>query len=150
MSIARSGWRRPSSRDLVFTPLPLTRVLSAWLAIAVAIRINEAVRIGILVPAMGETIGGVISAALSIVSVLAVTHPFFRSYSGQWPEALGWYGFVLAALTVIFETFFLLYVHQMFGYEVLARYNVLQGELWPFVVVTVGLTPLLWAHWTQG
>jgi hypothetical protein len=128
----------------------MTRVLSAWLAIAVALRINEAVRVGVLVPAMGDTAGGIISAVLSIVSVLAVTHPFFRSYAGQWPEVLGWYGFVLAALTVAFETFFLLYVHQLFGYEVLARYNVLRGEPWPFVVLTVALTPLWWAHWSQS
>jgi hypothetical protein len=148
-SLARAAWRRPSSRDLVFAPLPFRRVFSAWLAIAVVIRVNEAIRLNILVPAFGQ-FGEVLGTVLSIVSVLAVTQPFFRSYAGQWPEVLGWYGFVLASLTILCETLFQLYVQHLFGHEVLARYNILRGELWTLVVITVGMTPLVWARWSQS
>jgi hypothetical protein len=125
-------------------------VLAAWLGIIVAIRVSELIRDSLLVPLFGGVAGAVIGTAVSIVAVLAITQPLFRSYSGQWAGTLAWYGLVLAALTVLFQTLFQLYAQQQFSYEVLSRYNITSGELWPFVVVTIAITPLLWTRWSES
>jgi hypothetical protein len=149
-ALTRSTWKRPAGRDLVFTPLPFTRVFSAWLAAVVAIGINEAIRMGVLVPLVGSVAGGVVGTALTIASILAVTRPFFRPYSGQWADTLAWDAVVLAAMTVFAHTLFALYVQHHFGYEILARYNILRGELWLFVVVAVAITPFVWTRWSES
>ena len=135
---------------MVFSPMPVRRVLTALLPIVVVIRVNDLIQHGILTPLLGPVGGEIVSTVLTIASVLLVTQPLFRPYSGQWAEVLAWYGIVLATLTVFFETVFALYVQHLFGYEVLARYNVFRGQLWPFVVVAVGCTPLIWANWSQS
>src|SRR6185436_4375763 len=95
-ALARSAWGRPASRDLLFAPLPFARVFVAWLGIAIAIRMTDGVREGILAPLFGGVAGEIIGTMLSIGCVLAVTKPFFRTYTGQYAGALIWYGFVLA------------------------------------------------------
>lgn len=149
-AFARTALKRPRNRDLVFTPLPAGRVMSAWLAIAVVVRVNEALREGVLTPLLGFMGAQIISAILGVAGVLAVTSPFFRVYAGQWGSTLAWYGFVLAALTVAFETLFELYVRGQYGFEVREQYNVLHGQLWPVVVVAIALTPLIWARWKES
>lgn len=150
LTALRSAWKRPAGRDLVFTPIPFARVFTAWLVTVVGIRITEVIREGTLVPLLGSAAGNVVGTALSIACVLAVTRPFFRFYHGQWAATLVWYGLVLAGLTVFVQTLFELYVQHHYSYEVLARYNVLRGELWSFVVVAVALTPLIWARWSRS
>ena len=113
-ALARSTWRRASPRELVFSPLPFTRIVAAWLAIVVVIRANAVIHDAILVPAFGGGAAGIVGTLLTMASVLAVTQPLFRVYAGQWTEVLGWYGFVLATLTVLFETLFALYVEHQF------------------------------------
>jgi hypothetical protein len=149
-NLARLTWRRPSGRDLVFAPLPFARVFVAWLGIAVAIRLTEAMREGILIPLFGSIAGEVIGAVLSIACVLTITLPFFRVYTGQYAGTLVWYGIVLATLTVLFETVFAHYVQHRFGYEILERYNLMRGHMWSLVVVTIAVTPLLWTRWAES
>ena len=133
----------------MFAPLPLKRVLAAWTGVAVALLFNDAIHDLIFAPLFGNTIAGVLTALLSIASVVTITAPFFRPYSGQWAESLAWYGVVLAALTVGLHTILSLYVDRLFGYEILAQYNILKGQLWSLVVITVALTPFIWSRWTQ-
>jgi hypothetical protein len=125
-------------------------VFLAWLGIAIAIRISEAIREGILAPLFGGVAGEVFGTVMVIACVLAITQPFFRIYTGQYAGSLVWYGIVLASLTILFETIFEYYVQHRFGYEIVQRYNVLQGHLWSFIIVTIALTPLIWTRWSES
>jgi hypothetical protein len=139
------------------TPVPerslsLSQLLGCWLLLAVVMSANGIFRELVLVPIVGHTRAGVLSAALGIALILTVTRVAYRSprTHAQMPSiavpplgvSLAWVG-----MTVAFEELFGHYVDGKSWAELAANYALWRGQLWPLVLLTVGLAPVLWGRW---
>jgi hypothetical protein len=123
------------------------RVIGVWLLLAALMSGNGVLREAVLVGWFGRGAADVLSAATGIGIILAVTRPFLRPLAGL-PSAhpgrvaLAWLG-----LTVAFEFLFGHYVDRKSWGELLADYALWRGRLWPVVLASVGVAPLLWTRW---
>jgi hypothetical protein len=123
------------------------RVLGVWLLLCGAMVGNGILREAALVPALKRSAADIVSAALGVTIILAVTRPFLHRFAGQ-PGAHparvagAWLG-----LTVAFEFLFGHYVDGKSWGELLANYAVWRGKLWPLVLLTVAIAPFLWTRW---
>jgi hypothetical protein len=122
-------------------------VLGVWLLLAVAMSLNGIVREVALVPALKRTAADIVSAALGITIILAVTRPFLRPFAGRAAARPGRIAVAWLALTVAFEFLFGHYVDGKSWSELAANYAIWRGRLWPVVLSTVGLAPFLWLRW---
>ncbi|HEX8904510.1 MAG TPA: hypothetical protein VF771_06695 [Longimicrobiaceae bacterium] len=120
------------------------RALRVWLVLVVAMVANGAVRAFVLEPLAGAMAAQVISVAIGIGLILLITRPFIRSATALSDEqctaiAAAWVG-----LTVVFEFGFGHWVmHASWG-DLAANYNLLQGRLWPLVLVAIASAPFIW------
>ena len=135
-----------------FRSLSLPRVLAFWLLLAVVMSANGIVRELALVPVVGRTRAGVLSAALGIAIILVVTRVAYRSPADQSPRT--WkqlspagVSFLWFGMTVAFEELFGHYVDGKSWTELAANYALWRGQLWPLVLLTVVLAPFLWGRW---
>ena len=119
------------------------RALAVWVLLLVIAIVNGAIREGILRPTWGVRAAHVVSTlSLSILILAAawMTGPFVR-YSS--PAAAWSVGILWVALTLAFE---FLGGRFLFGktWEVLlADYDVMQGRIWPLVLVVTLIAPVL-------
>ena len=119
------------------------RAIAVWVLLLVVAILNGAIREGILRPVWGLRTAHVVSTfSLSILILIAawMTGPFVRYESLA--AALG-VGVLWLALTLAFE---FLGGHFLFGktWEVLvADYDVMQGRIWPLVLVVTLIAPVL-------
>ncbi len=111
---------------------------------------NGVLRESVLVSYLGESSAHLASTALLLVSILAITYLFF-SYSSMRFTAVELLaiGGLWVVLTVGFE-FLVGYVDGVPATETLAQYDVLAGEVWIFVPVTLFVTPLLFGWYLSG
>ncbi len=141
---------RPTSVQVRSLSLP--RLLACWLLLAVVMSANGIFRELVLVPVVGRTRSGVLSAALGIAIILVVTRVAYRapaSYSPRrWKQvgpvgvSVSWFG-----MTVAFEELFGHYVDGKSWTELAANYALWRGQLWPLVLFTVVLAPFVWGRW---
>ena len=119
------------------------RALRVWLVLAVAMVANGTLRALVLESLAGAVVAQAASVAIAIVLVLLITRPFIRSTplsQGQSAGiAAGWVG-----LTVAFEFAFGHYVAGANWSELVANYDLLQGRLWPIVLMAIAGAPFLW------
>ena len=123
------------------------RLLVTWLALAVVMSLNGIMREVMLMPVAGPRWAPVASAGLGIVVLLAVTRALFPPLAGYSPRVLGAVSAVLVLLTVTFETALGLFVDGRSWRAMLEHYALWRGELWPLVLATLALTPLIWGRW---
>ena len=120
-----------------------TVIWFAILAIAIA---NGAFRQGFLIPRLGDAVGHVVSTMLlsaAVVAVAFLTISWIRP--GGTPGAWG-IGAYWLALTLAFE---FLAGHYLFGTPwpvLLSDYNVLEGRIWPLVLLTTLVAPAVAAR----
>lgn len=113
-----------------------------WLAfLAVAIG-NGAAREALLRPRLGEHRAQQVSTVLFCAVIAVLGTLFTRAHELTSTEAWTVGGF-WAAATVAFEFGFFHYVAKKPWSELLAAYNVARGRLWPFVLLTSLLTPVV-------
>ena len=117
--------------------------LGVWVAMAVLAVANGAFRETVLVPRIGEYAGHVVSTVLLVVTILAVSGLYFANTPIEYTRiellliGVGW-----TALTVGFE--FL--VGRLEGTpvsETVAQYDVLAGQVWILVPLTLLVAPPL-------
>ena len=119
------------------------RALAVWVLVLVIAILNGAIREGILRPAWGTRVAHVVSTvSLSILILIAawMTGPFARypTTAAAWGVGVLW-----VVLTLGFE---FLGGHFLFGktWEVLlADYDLVQGRIWPLVLVVTLIAPVL-------
>jgi len=111
---------------------------------------NGGLRETLLIPRVGEYAGHVLSTALLVTAILLISALYFRGtgIAYTWAELLlvgaGW-----TVLTVGFE-FLVGYVEGTPVSVTLGQYNVLAGQVWIAVPLTLCCSPLLFGWYVFG
>ena len=127
--------------------MPIPRVLSVWLALAVLMTANGVFREAFLRPQMGTRPADGVSAVLGIALILVVTAVGFRPLVGLSLGRLIGVSLLLVGLTVLFEIVIGRTVDHKSWAELAGNYAIWRGKLWPLVLAVVAATPLLWGRW---
>jgi hypothetical protein len=120
------------------------RALRVWLVLVAAMVANGALRAFALEPLLGAAAAQAASVAIAIVLILLITRPFIRGARPLTSERSAAIAAVWVALTVAFEFGFGHWVMGASWRELLANYDLLQGRLWPLVLVALAVSPFLW------
>ena len=117
------------------------RALLVWLLFLVTAICNGAVREGILRPAVGVQVAHVVSTLSLSILIFAgtwLTAPFIRyeSMEAAWGVGVMW-----VALTLAFEFLAGRFVFGKTWDVLLADYDVMQGRVWPLVLVVTLIAP---------
>lgn len=117
--------------------------LAIWGLLAVVAVVNGGFREVVLIPRIGQYPGHVLSTALLVGAILIVTYGFFQwtTVEYAWIELLA-VGVLWTVLTVGFE-FLVGYVEGTPVSVTLGQYNVLAGQVWIAVPLTLLLAPLV-------
>lgn len=118
--------------------------------LAVLMSANGIFRELVLARAMARETAAIVSVLLGVTIILIVTGVFFRRLASESVPALASLGALLVVLTVAFEFALGHYGEGKSWAELSASYAFWRGELWPFVLLVLGLTPLLWGRWLSG
>jgi len=124
----------------------LLRCAVVWCGLVVLAVLNGALRIGVLIPRIGEAAGHVASTLLLCVAI-AVTAWWTVTWirPARSGEAL-WVGALWLVLTLGFEFGFGHFVAGKSWGELLADYDVLRGRVWVLVLITTLTAPYLAAR----
>ena len=119
------------------------RALLTWLLLMVLAIANGTFRVRLLVPAMGERWGHIVST-LMLCGIILGTAWFAHDWlhPGSRGDALT-IGALWLALTLAFEFGFGRLVARKSWPELLADYNLAAGRIWPLVLLTTFLAPML-------
>jgi hypothetical protein len=119
-------------------------LLSLWVLLLVAAVINGYIRETYVAPRFGSGVAQVYGVAvLSAVVWLAAAY-FARGTRGPgWQRWAGIAAVLWVGLTVIFEFWFGHYVAGRPWHELLSAYYLWEGQLWPLVLLSEAVAPLL-------
>lgn len=117
--------------------------LGVWLVMAVVAVLNGGFRETVIIPQIGDYPGHVVSTALLVVAILVISFLFFSRTSIEYARAeLVLVGLLWTVLTVGFE-FLVGYLEGTPVSVTLGQYDVLAGQVWIAVPLTLLLSPLL-------
>lgn len=123
-------------------PRVLASPLGLWLVMAVVAVLNGGFREVVLIPRVGDYLGHVISTAMLVTAILLLSFLYFTNTSIDYSQVeLLLIGVIWVVLTGGFE-FVVGYVEGTPVSETLAQYNVLAGQVWIFVPLTLLVSPL--------
>jgi hypothetical protein len=131
-------------------PAVLLTPLAVWLVMAVVAVGNGVFRETVLIPRMDEYTAHVLSTAMLVVAILAVSAAYFgwSETAFTWAELLligvGW-----TVLTVGFE-FLVGYVEGTPVSVTIGQYDVLAGQVWIAVPLTLLVAPLLFGWYLSS
>jgi hypothetical protein len=117
--------------------------LGLWLVMAVLAVANGALRETVILPRVGQYRGHVLSTALLVLAILAVSGTYFGLAETSYSDAeLALVGIIWTALTVGFE-FLVGHVEGTPVSVTLGQYDVLSGQVWIAVPITLLCAPLV-------
>ncbi|MFB6085915.1 MAG: hypothetical protein ABEJ84_03780 [Halodesulfurarchaeum sp.] len=117
--------------------------LCAWLLMAVLAVLNGGFREVVLIPRIGNYPGHVLSTAILVLAILGVSFLFFRTIPVEYSQIqLLLVGAAWVVMTVGFE-FLVGYAEGTPVSVTLGQYNVLAGQVWIAVPITLLVAPLL-------
>jgi hypothetical protein len=126
-------------------PGVLARAAAVWFGIMLIAVANGTLRVFLIVPLTGETIGHVVSTLLLCILIIFVASLTVRWIGADTTRARLGAGGLWLAMTVAFE---FLAGHYLFGNSwerLLANYDVLAGRVWVLVLLTTFFGPWLGA-----
>jgi hypothetical protein len=117
--------------------------LGVWVLMAIVAVLNGGLREVGIIPRVGEYAGHVLSTALLVVAILVLSGLYFSwtSITYTWMELLV-VGAIWTVLTVGFE-FLVGYAEGTPVSVTLGQYNVLAGQVWIAVPITLFVSPLV-------
>ena len=121
----------------------LLRALAAWLALLAAMMVNGAFRVLVLEPALGDPRAHQLSSVTGVAIVFLLAWRFVRGLPAPHGGRLLGVGAFWLGLTVAFEFLFGHYVAGESWDELVAAYDVVEGQFWPLVLLAVLLSPWL-------
>jgi hypothetical protein len=117
-----------------------------WIAIALALGINAAMREVLYLPVLGYRGGRFLATLGAIGIVFSLAYVFVRARSDvahrQWVRV----GLLWAGLTLVFEILFGVIFLGRRGEDLLTGYDLGAGELWILVVISALVAPILWSR----
>lgn len=117
--------------------------LGIWMLMAVVAVLNGVLRETVIIPRVGEYPGHVISTALLVGAILLLSYLYFSKTSAEYTQTeLVLVGVVWTVLTVGFE-FLVGYLEGTPVSVTLGQYDVLAGQIWILVPLTLLVAPLL-------
>ncbi|MCL9812834.1 hypothetical protein [Natranaeroarchaeum aerophilus] len=124
--------------------------LGAWVLMAVLAVVNGGFREVVLVPRMGEYMAHVVSTALLVVAILVVSALYFARTAIEYTRSeLAAIAVLWTVLTVGFE-FLVGYVEGTPVSVTIGQYDVLAGQVWVVVPITLLVSPLLFGWYLTG
>jgi hypothetical protein len=127
--------------------MTLERFFGTWLALAILMTANGMLREAVLRRWLSGEAPDVISAVLGAVIILGTTRLAFRRFSRNTTGALVQSALLLLTLTVAYEFAIGWLVDRKGWSELTAHYAFWRGELWPYLLVLLVLTPFVWGRW---
>ena len=127
--------------------MPLRRVLTIWVILAVLMTANGMFRETVLRPSLGDRPADLLSAALGITLILVATAFGFRPLVGLPLARLLAVSLLLVGLTVAFEIVIGRLADHKSWAELAGNYAFWRGKLWPLVLAVVAISPILWGRW---
>lgn len=121
--------------------------VGAWVGMVVLAILNAVFREVFITPSAGEYAGHVISTATLLILLAAYIYVYFRRMPAHNGRELALVGVLWAGLTVAFEFLFGHYVAGEAFADLLALYDVTQGNLWVFVPLFVLVAPTLFGRY---
>lgn len=112
-----------------------------WLLIAVLAVINGVFRESILNPSLGEHLALPMSGITLSIMIVIVTYAVFDWLKARTQKQCIGIGIQWALMTLLFEFLFGHYVAQKPWSEILHVFNVLSGDLFLLVILTLLLSP---------
>lgn len=112
---------------------------------AIALTLNGIAREIALVPRLGAPVAGVISAITGITLIQLIARQTFQQKRTSLRQ-LAAIATVWLLMTLGFEFGFGHYVDRKSWDELFANYNLLEGNLWPVVLLSVVVAPFLWGR----
>lgn len=128
--------------------MTFVRLLRAWLIILPFMVANGMFRELVLRRYVSTQVAEIISAALGVAIIVAVTRFTLRPLAGKSTGALIRASLTFVLLTAVFEFAFGLYVDRKSWSELLANYEIWNGRLWPVVLGMLAFAPFLWGRWS--
>lgn len=120
--------------------------MGVWVGLAVAAVVNGGFRAWFLIPLTGELLGYAVSTAMLLVVILVVSYWFFtRGPVAYDQRGLVGIGFGWVVLTVGFE-FLVGYLAGTPVTETVGQYDLLAGNLWVFVPLTLLFAPVVFGR----
>ena len=117
--------------------------LGVWAVMAGVAVSNGIFRELVLIPQVGDYPGHVISTLLLVAAIVIIAYVYFSHSSVDYRQAeLALVGVGWTVLTVGFE-FLVGYAEGTPASETVAQYNVLAGQVWILVPLTLLVTPFL-------
>jgi hypothetical protein len=117
-----------------------------WIALALALGINAAMREVLYLPVLGYRGGRLLATLGGIGIVFTIAYLFVRARSDvahrQWVRV----GLMWAGLTLVFEILFGAIFLGRRGADLLEGYDLGGGELWVLVVTSALVAPILWSR----
>jgi hypothetical protein len=123
--------------------VPLLRSLLAWLVILGLAIANGVLREEILLPALGEPGGLIVSGVLLCMLIVLVAYGLVRFTRGLTASQCLRIGVLWLGLTLAFEFSFGRFVQHKSWAELLDAYAFKDGNIWPVVLVVTLLAPYL-------
>ena len=119
----------------------LLKSLVPWLAILCLAVANGALREAVLIPALGKSVGLVLSGVLLSLLIALVSHVFIRRQRSVRGSQGLLIGVVWLCLTLAFEFSFGRLVRHKSWSELLDAYTFQDGNIWPVVLLVTLLAP---------
>ncbi len=129
-------------------PLSISRFLGTWAGLAVAMSINGIARELLLKRLVSSSLADILSAGIGILLIGLITRFGFRSLATSNPTTGQLVGVsaALVILTVLFEGALGRWIDHKSWTLLLQHYAIWRGELWPLLLLWLGVTPFAWAH----
>lgn len=121
------------------------KTFSIWFGILILAVLNGAFREMVLIPKLGIIYGFIVSAVFLSVVILIVTYFSIPWFGKQQIKRYITIGVSWLCLTVIFEFTFGHFVLDKSWVELMKAYTFDEGNLWPIILMVVGVAPLLMA-----
>ncbi|SDJ44061.1 hypothetical protein [Natronorubrum texcoconense] len=135
--------RMPAAQRQSVRPAAIVYPLGLWVAMAALAVANGIFRETVIIPQVGAYSGHLISTALLVVAILALSAGYFAYTTIDYVRTeLLLVGMIWVLLTVGFE-FLVGYLEGIPVSETVAQYDVLGGQVWIVVPLSLLVAPLL-------
>ena len=126
-----------------------SKAMVVWVGILLFAVLNGALREAVLIPNLGLVMGTMLSGAVLCLCIFVVSyaaHPWW----GHVDQGIYWkVGVLWIALTLTFEMFLGLCVRNESWQTMLEAYTFKNGNLWPLVLISTLIAPIITARLQQ-